>query len=711
MLVLAVPAFGEAHECTRHASSQVNCLASGHHGCAWHQNGPSGNPHAGTCAAVPRCEERSAKGCTYRQTNGNGGRHDWDYSTRECYAHGGTCHNSSACINLHRDDCADVPGAACAAAWVCSHNWPLPLACGDECALTTGASSRGAPPSGAYVEMSLDETEPLFERGPLSAPSGAAAMKGAQPTAAVSFGTLTGIVDDGADAFLGIPFAEPPIGALRWQPPVDWRTAYSGGERDATVFGSTCMQSKVYTPALQMSESCLYLNVWAPPPPSRRLALRNASASASADADPRAAGGLPVLVFIHGGGCSSGSSSIQGYNGAHLASTQNVVVVTLNYRVGAFGFLSVQAQADAEETTGNWGLLDQQAALRWVQREVAHFGGDAARVMLFGESAGAMAVCAHLAMPSSAGLFKRALMQSRSCVAKTLAQGLSGSDLSGDAALRSATKCKDLACLLAKSSDEILAASASSSWLPVVDGVALRENPMATLERSGGNVAEVILGTTTEEGSVFVIPYYASTLPAKSYTSALDTLFGDGCCDRAWTSADTAQVLSMYPNAGPSGNRANLIQLKTDYLFACPARRVARAIVANGGRAYVYRFDDYVAISPTQGWGTTAYHGAELPFVFGQEYVPWTDASVSFAKKERALSDAIMASWSSFARSGSPQLASGARNRTGGGAFAWPAYTKSADKNALFTTAATTTESGYRKSFCDVWDTLPAPHK
>lgn len=498
-------------ECTRHSSSRTNCLASGHHGCAWHAR--AANPSAGTCGEVPQCSERAKGGCPYRQTHGVGGGAAWDASHRECFEHNGICHNASTCFDLDHTECTSHDADSCTKATVCEHPWPLPLQCAERCSLTHDPveNENGLTPANfrPYVEWSLDESEPLVERGPVhtapdaNASNAASAAKG--PTAKVSFGTLTGTADDEADAYLGIPFADPPVEDLRWEAPRDWSAAYSGGERDASVYGSTCMQSKVYTPALQMSESCLYLNVWTPAGSSQVQSTVNDTAAA-----------LPVMIFIYGGGCSSGSSSLQGYNGAHLAATENVIVVSMNYRVAAFGFLSLQSQADAKETTGNFGLLDQQSALRWVQNEIAAFGGDASRVMLFGESAGSMAVCAHLAMPSSKGLFSAVLMQSRSCTARPLAQGLVGADLSGDAELMAQTKCKDVACLRALSSDKVLSSTASSSWLPVIDGVVIKSDPMVILESGGANTKNVIVGTNTEEGSVFIvrISISLSLLPA-----------------------------------------------------------------------------------------------------------------------------------------------------------------------------------------------------
>jgi para-nitrobenzyl esterase len=168
----------------------------------------------------------------------------------------------------------------------------------------------------------------------------------------------------------------------------------------------------------------------------------------------------------------------------------------------------------------------------------------------------------------------------------------------------------------------------------------------------------------------------------------------------------------MYPESGNSKNRDQLIQLKTDYLFVCPARRVARAIVANGGNAYMYRFNSQIDIAVTQGWGVTVYHGAELPFVFGQEYVPWTDANVAFSSSERSLSDDVMHAWANFARSGSPTMeANGTTRATKSFSFSWPSFTKSGDINVVFAIGGSTTETGLRKSVCDVWDTLPQPFK
>jgi len=217
-------------------------------------------------------------------------------------------------------------------------------------------------------------------------------------------GDLQGAVDGGARRFLGIPFAAPPLGALRWRPPapiVPWQ-----GMKDATAFGPACAQlSSVITPRSE-SEDCLYLNVWTP--------------------DPAPARPLPVMVWIHGGGNNNGSANdpvplgLGGlfYDGRHLAETRDVVVVSMNYRVNVFGFFphSSLAVEDAEYPhSGNQGLLDQQQALRWVRDNIVAFGGDPNNVTIFGESAGSYNVCFHIVSPGSHGLFHRAIGQSGGC--------------------------------------------------------------------------------------------------------------------------------------------------------------------------------------------------------------------------------------------------------------------------------------------------------
>lgn len=280
-------------------------------------------------------------------------------------------------------------------------------------------------------------------------------------------GPLAGtIVDGGVRAFLGIPYAAPPTGARRWRPPapVDaWNTP-----RAATRVGPACPQPDVpgYATA---DEDCLTLNVWVAPAGSPRK---------------------PVLVWIPGGAFVEGSGGYLLYDGGRLAAREDAIVVTMNYRVGALGFLAHPdlARELGRPASPSYGLLDQRAALQWVQRNAAAFGGDPTNVTVFGQSAGAFSVCAHLAMPGSRGLFARAIMQSGSC-ADTLYVGPREAEEQG-ARLLAALGCRDLACLRGKDATTLIRAlplkrgfvlPPGNSWGPVVDGTELPELPLAAL--------------------------------------------------------------------------------------------------------------------------------------------------------------------------------------------------------------------------------------
>ena len=285
--------------------------------------------------------------------------------------------------------------------------------------------------------------------------------------------------------FLGIPYASPPTEALRWKEPMQWFEKYVGGLRPAIAFGNGCPQLGASGVALG-EEDCLFLNVWVP-----------------TNATPAAAALLPILFFIHGGACVSGAGSYAMYDGSKLAIAQNVMVVTINYRLGPFGFLALQSDAQKRRSTGNWGLLDQRAAMAWVHREAQAFGGDPNRMAIFGESAGSLSVCLHLLMPNSWPYFTAAILESRSCKAITMDEAIGNATapaLTGSIGLANTSGCDAIAtvfplrnssvtvaamiedCLRRVPSVALFAAAADApGWGPVVDGVEIVTDPRALL--------------------------------------------------------------------------------------------------------------------------------------------------------------------------------------------------------------------------------------
>ena len=475
--------------------------------------------------------------------------------------------------------------------------------------------------------------------------------------------------------FRGIPYAAPPVGALRWklpQPPAHWT-----GVRDARAFGKACpQQESAISGKLDTDEDCLTLNVWTPGRSGKR----------------------PVMVWIHGGGLSQGASSLPYYEGEHLAERGDVVVVSINYRLGPFGFLAhpaLTAEDTAQHVSGNYGLADQIAALWWVKSSIAAFGGDPANVTIFGESAGGESVCALMASPLAKGLFARAIIESAQCVdygkplrALHVAKGKAESAEAQGLRIASALGCTGdgaLACLRGKSTAEILGAAPAAvgflgrgeHWGFTVDGWALPDAPAHLLAE--GKLADVpaIVGTNADEATLFT-----AKLPIArpiGFFAALRRIFP----------GHEREVAAQYPLGSYGSPKQAFDALVTDVVFTCPARRAARALRGHQPHVYRYLFTHVTEQNRDKGAGAT--HGAEIPFVFGTR----TDPPIS----EDALAAAMMGYWTRFARTGDPD---------GGGAPAWPAYDPATDSYLELDTTISA-RSGLRAAACDLLDTLAAP--
>lgn len=492
-------------------------------------------------------------------------------------------------------------------------------------------------------------------------------------TVGVVCGTSAAVSGTPVRAFLGIPFAESTGGENRWEAPI--AKARMTTRFQATQFGDICPQVNSLPIALPQSEDCLSINVWTP-----------ADAAAGAD--------LPVMVFVYGGSFLNGSSAIPVYDGAYLSATQDVVVVTLNYRVGALGFLGGVQGLD-----GNYGMLDQQLALQWVQDNIEAFGGDPLQVLLFGESAGAISVGLHLlSIPSSEGLFSAALMESNPLAlplkspAQATAFGTCFEMLLG-------CSSSGISCLRSKSTAEILAAQTAPAlllegltagfsgflvWAPTLDGTLITQQPL--IGAAAGLPKPILIGTNADEGTLFV---YAAlkelgqtTLPAALYETLLVGLFG--------TTA-SAEILQDYP-AVTGDNAPVLSQVATDYLFFCPSRQLANAGVSP---AYAYEFTQ---VSNFNIWPDTPQcadqvcHAAEVPYVFHTA----TNILQMFTPPEEALSQAMASYWGAFSRDGHDP------NNGGATRPAWPEFS-GFNYLDLGTPIAPVVDPPHH---CDLWDEI-----
>ncbi len=492
---------------------------------------------------------------------------------------------------------------------------------------------------------------------------------------ATAFGVVQGQKTGNVYRFLGVPFAAPPVGPLRWLPPQD--PACWDAPLQAATFPPACTQKQFSADGSQPgtiigAEDCLYLNVW----------TRDGY-----DGQSR-----PVMVFMHGGGNVQGSTSeeTQGatmYDGAKVADRGDAVVVTAEYRLGPLGFLAHSALADADGHVGNWGLLDQMQALRWVQRNIAAFGGDPTRVLLFGESAGALDTCALVASPLAAGLFSRALMESGACVSGSLAdREAQASDYLTQVGCGSAgdvNKClRDLSAeaLFAPITQPTSEGVVTSLWGPTVDGWVLAKAPQQAVVDGSHNHVPLVVGTNADEMAISVQPGTVS--PAKVQAAF-----------HQFPSIET-RLLALYPpgtgNAPTEQARDAYIQATTDAQFTCNARRILRAAqLSQTEPAWRYFFSH--KLSGVSGTVDGSYHGLELFFVFG------TLEDTSYAPKitagDTAVESALLGYWTRFAATGDPN---------GGGALAWPRYDATDPYLQIEPTLASS--QALRADKCDAWD-------
>jgi para-nitrobenzyl esterase len=530
----------------------------------------------------------------------------------------------------------------------------------------------------------------------VNAPSDAGpAEGGGAAVVTIGDGPLEGHADGAATAFLGIPYAKPPVGALRWAPPqkpAPWTTVL-----DAATFGKRCAQAANATlqTAASSDEDCLYLNVWTPNPSATKL---------------------PVMVWIHGGGNVGGSASDPVpfgdggqyfYSGASLAGN-GVVVVSLNYRLGIFGFFAHPSLVGEGSKPGNQGLWDQRFAMQWVQDNIAKFGGDPGNVTIFGESAGSLDVCMHVASPQTPPLFERAISESGGCTTRqpTLATnqpavlgvaaqlgcpGAVNADPDGGATPDAGAD--SLACLRNLPVQTLLDAAKSDggtgiggTFAPVVDGDFFADQPRTLYET--GKIAKTpyILGSNNDEGTLFELGVTPVTDQA-GLTAAITTQYGDAA-------AALAQIypVSAFDGGAPNPYQAALTRIVGDSTLVCSTYDSALLAANQGVSVSMYNFDIPVEIPGVVGTGAGelylgASHGSELSFVFG--------ASPQFATDTASanVSKLMERYWTRFAASGDPN---------GGSDLAWPKFTAASNQRMQFTLMPSVV-SNFRATECTFW--------
>ncbi len=523
------------------------------------------------------------------------------------------------------------------------------------------------------------QPEPVADSGPADAPADGDAVveTGDCPidtpekpgVVQTDRGAVAGSLAGKTWSYRKIPFAAPPVGPLRYAPPA--AAPCWSGPRDATQWGKACPQlSTDGTGPFVGEEDCLQLNVWTPEAATRTSAL-------------------PVMVWIHGGGHQLGSavqeaSGIRIYDAQSLAERGNVVVVSINYRLGALGFLAHKSltAASPDKSSGMYGHLDQVAALRWVQKNAGAFGGDPNKVTIFGESAGGVSVCALIASPLAKGLFGAAIIQSGGCPGKKLADA----ETFG-AKVFDANKCEGsadpVACMRAVPVEKLVAAlptrvdvaGTGAGYSTVIEGHAMPSAPLELIGAGKHNAVPVIFGTNSDETSR-TVPLKPTATDAE-YQAAVRLLLP--------TLAD--KILAVYPSSDYASPFAAYVAVTSDAKFVCPWR-VATKTFAKGQTQPIFRYqlshtlDNAPLLKPFGAW-----HGVDVLYIFDHVaiagYVP--------SAGERGIVGTFQTSWTDFAKTGLPGAA-------------WQKWDVTDPYFKIDTT--TSVEKGLRTKQCDFWEPI-----
>ncbi len=467
----------------------------------------------------------------------------------------------------------------------------------------------------------------------------------ATPPVSVTGGSISGTDNGEVRTWFGVPFAAPPVGDLRWRSPqavLPWQDV-----KETRAFAPACRQTVTWISNPQ-SEDCLYLNIWAPPNAKKEQAEK-----------------LPVIVWIHGGGYFGGTGAQPLYDGTRLTK-KGVIVVTLNYRLGIFGFLATpDLSAESPDlASGNQGIEDQIAALAWVKANISAFGGDPERVTIIGESAGSNSVAVLVVSPAAKGLFQRAIAESGN-YSVPLDSSESGNfdrptaETQG-AAFVKAQGAANLADLRRMDADTLI----HQTWAPrvIVDGHVLREDMTTTYRHHRQNDVPILVGWNADEGKDLA-PEILGTgdFNATNHKVLITKLLGH---------APTEALLATYPGATDAEARTSINHLTSDWWGWRMWYWTSLQAQAGGAKPWLYYFVHSPAEPATPcGYGCQAGHGAEIPFVFDQldqDSRPWSD-------EDRQLADRLATYWTNFAKSGNPN---------GNGLKNWPAF--DGDNSSVF---------------------------
>lgn len=665
MVLLGTP--GAAERCRAHRSRMECLVFRRQDDCAW-------DVASSACVADRPCERRSPERCEYELTSGA----PWDATRNRCFydASHGRCRPTGVCMAPDTAGACEAAGCSwetrCARADV--RYPPGPGACKQACvpppatgSISAGAFFEAAPEAKqcAKLKKACRKESPykpccaglmcksFATAGDICVEDTAESAEGA-PTTRTTGGAVSGTTYGTVDFYGGVPYAASPVSELRWAPP---STVAWNGTLAAQDYGPACVQSlddllfahggggrtaRRGARGAGASEDCLNANVWTPNTGDRKAA---------------------IMVWIHGGCYVSGSNAAAAYDGYALASERGVVVISINYRLGALGFLahnSLRERDGDRGSTGNYGLLDAMFALEWVKANAEAFGGDGDRVTIFGQSAGAGSVSALTAIPAAWPFFDRAILESGSGDFWTY-QSMAAGETNWKTLTRGvacAAAPDVVACLLEAAPADLADAVAvvpcrdGCTWAPTIDG-ALLEGRIVDRARQGllkPNLA-TISGFNLNDGAAFV-PGFGSGALYSMDAAGLESFYADGFGEEhVKTLASTFPVPGGFPGADGYGYSSDFYaaqQCETDYSYACAAFWYSEAFA----QSYVYHF-----VEPTQGG--LAYHGDEISYVFG------TLANPSPAMAEASAD--VMGYWTAFAKTGDPN---------GGNRTAWPSWSK-----------------------------------
>ncbi|XP_078621270.1 cAMP-regulated D2 protein-like [Branchiostoma floridae x Branchiostoma japonicum] len=528
------------------------------------------------------------------------------------------------------------------------------------------------------------------------------------PVVQTQYGPVKGMyVEEGA-IFFGLPFAAPPIGNLRWKSPVPFDTAWAPETYDGTIPRPGCLQPgcnpnhpedpRHKCPrGLKISEDCLYLNVFAP-----RTAL-NATAR------------LPVMFWLYGGEYYSGSGSAVLYDGRFLANKTDTIVVTTNYRMGAPGFL---VSGDGEDAAkGNYGILDQMAALKWVRDNIENFGGDKNRVTTFGQSAGSASIGVHLTYNKTSELFQSGIMMSVPFGIPFRAHWEAVSLGNHFAELLNCSH-GNMTCLRSASSKQILKAQRLCKkftvnplsplemfipWGPTIDGDIIQEQLIDSFAKGHLQRKPFIMGTVMEEARLYIYGSWETPMSRAVYSGVILGIFRE----------KTLSVLREYPPASSADQRDNLAVAATDFLLTCPTRNAIRGAAASGNSdVWLYVFDHVWSFQGIWKGEDSCEghccHGEDLPFTFQIESL----VGQNMTADEQVMADSIARHYGNFAHTGDPNKpgrgahVSGPAG-SGGDDLNWPKYSEEGGfTNLRISTPKNELVQEYRKDRCDFWDRL-----